>query len=415
MSTAAPVARGVQRRTLRVLVGSQVLGGVGVAGGIAVGGLLAAELSGSDALAGLAQTATVLGAALAAVPLSRLMAARGRRPGLATGHVVGAVGALLAVAAAASGSFLLLLVGMALFGASTAANLQARFAATDLPEPEHRGQALSVVVWATTVGAVAGPNLVDPAGRTARALGLTPLAGAFVWSAVAFALAALLLVSLLRPDPLLLARERAGVASGAPPRLSVAAALAVVSRSPAALLGLAAVAAGHTVMIAVMVMTPVHMDHGGAALRVIGLVISVHVAGMYAFSPVVGWLADRFGRVGVIVGGLVLLVLACLLAGTADPHASGRLGAGLFLLGLGWSCTLIAGSTLLTESVPVDARPGVQGATDLVMGICGASGGALAGVVVGTMGYGVLNALATVCVVPVALLAARPLVGRSRA
>jgi MFS family permease len=260
--------------------------------------------------------------------------------------------------------------------------LQARYAATDLAEPHHRARALSLVVWATTIGAVAGPNLADPAGLLALRLGLPMLAGPYLFSLVAFGLGALLVGTLLRPDPLLLARRRFVEACGvAPPVLSARAAYRVVARSPRATLGLAAIVVAHTAMVAVMVMTPIHMRHVDVSLTVIGLVISVHIAGMYAFSPLVGWAVDRFGRVPVNDLGAVLLLASAVVAGTAPAHDSGRLGVGLFLLGLGWSCGLVAGSTLLSESVPAAARTSVQGAADLAMNAAGAVGGALAGVV----------------------------------
>lgn len=408
VTAGVPVAA-VQRRTLRVLIATQVLGGVGVALGVAVGSLLAADVFGSPALAGLAQTSVVLGAAIAALPMSRLMAARGRRPGLAVGYVTGAVGAVTAVVAAAVGAPWLLLPGLLLFGASTAANLQARYAATDLADPHHRSRALATVVWATTVGAVAGPNLAAPAGAFARALGLPDLTGAFLCSAAVFLLAGAVLLALLRPDPLVLARTRAGRPGRAgAPRRAARTALRAIADSPAATLGLAAVALSHTVMVSVMVMTPVHMHAGGAELRVVGLVISVHVAGMYALSPVVGWLADHVGRVPVVLGGQVVLLAALLVAGTAPSRGSLQLGVGLFLLGLGWSCGLVAGSTLLAESVPDAIRPAVQGTADLVMGLCAAAGGALAGVVVALLGYAALAATAALLLVPVTLLLVRP-------
>ena len=418
MTTAASTSTDVsslQRRTVTVLSGSQAFGAIGVASGIAVGTLLAADVSQSDALAGLAQTGTVLGAALAAVPLSRLMAARGRRWGLVVGYAIAVVGALLVLGstiASAEGlptaaAFPLLLVGMCCFGSATAAGLLARYAAIDLAAPERRSTALSIVVWSGTIGAVVGPNLAEPGGSLARSLGLPALAGPFLFSVVAFVVGMALLQILLRPDPLLLARQLADVRKESGPQqespvgtsMPLLALLDLVRRTPRALLGLLAVAVGHTAMVAVMVMTPIHMDHGGAALRVIGLVISVHVAGMFAFSPVVGWFADAVGRIRVIAAGAVLLLLSAAVAGLAPSHASGQLGVGLFLLGLGWSCCLVAGSTLLSESVPVAVRPGVQGASDLVMGLCAAVGGALSGVVLGVFGYGPLNLLAAVLVV----------------
>jgi MFS family permease len=395
------VAR-AQRRTLRVLFGSQVLGGVGVGIGIAVGSLLTQEMSGSATLAGLPQTFSVLGGALAAVPLARLMGRHGRRPGLATGYGVGGLGALVVVLATMTRSLTLVMVGMALFGASSATNLQARYAATDLARPDHRARALATVVWATTVGAVAGPNLMAPAADLARDVGLPRYAGPFAWSVLAFALASALLLVALRPDPMRVAQDQDRAGGIQMRRASVRESFAAIVAAPRAALGLASIATGHTVMVAVMVMTPVHMHDGGmGALDLIGLVISVHVAGMYALSPVVGWLSDRFGRVPTTAASWAVLLLATLLAGTAGPHSPAQLSAGLFLLGLGWSLGLVSGSTLLSESVPGDVRTGVQGAADLVMGLCGAVGGALAGVVVGFAGFGTLNALSAALVVVV--------------
>jgi MFS family permease len=418
--THARQAAEVQRRTLRVLTVSQVLGGVGVASGIAIGGLLAADLQGSATVAGLAQTSSTIGAALLAVPMARLMALRGRRPGLAAGYLLGLAGAACAVTAAQTHALWLLFVGMALLGGGTAANQQARFAATDLAEPARRGRALSVVVWATTVGAVAGPNLADPGARLAGAVGVADLAGSFLFSIVAFGLAGLALLALLRPDPLLTAREApvgapAGGGSaagapaggrGAPRRLSFPESLRQVTASRTGLLGLVAVMVSHTVMVGVMSMTPVHMGEHGATLRVVGVVISVHILGMYAFSPLVGWCADRFGRARVVLAGGLVLLAATGVAGGAPEHGSAQLGVGLFLLGVGWSCGLVAGSTLLTEAVPAEARPSVQGSADLLMGLAAGLGGIAAGPVVAGPGYPVLNVLAAVLVVPLLVLAA---------
>ena len=391
----APAIDSVQRRTVRTLVGSQMLGGVGVASGIAVASLMAEQILGSPDLAGLANTAQVLGSALLSVPAARLMAARGRRVGLVTAYLTAIVGAGLAIAAAVLSSFPLLLVAASLFGASTTATNQARYAATDLAAPERRGRALSVVVWATTVGAVLGPNLVGPAGRLAQGLGLPPLSGPFLFSMVGFLLAALVLFVWMRPDPLLTARQIAVDAGNTEASHgSVRRGLRVIRAHPMAMLGLGAVAVGHTVMVSVMVMTPLHMDHGGAELRLIGLVISVHVFGMYAFSPVMGWLVDRVGGRVVVVGGGATLVVASLVSSRAPEGWSDGLVAGLFLLGLGWSATLVAGSTLLTAAVAQHERPGVQGASDLIMGLSAGLGGGLSGVVVGVWGYPMLSLIA---------------------
>ena len=410
MSTArilsAPAIETVQRRTVRTLVGSQMLGGVGVSSGIAVASLMAEQILGSPDLAGLANTSQVLGSALLSVPVARLMAARGRRVGLVTAYLTGILGAALALAAAVLSSFPLLLVATALFGASTTANSQARYAATDLAAPGRRGRALSVVVWATTVGAVLGPNLVGPAGRLAQGLGLPPLSGPFLFSMVGFLLAAVVLFVWMRPDPLLMARRIAMDAGDTEASHgSVRRGLRVIGQHPAAMLGLGAVAVGHTVMVSVMVMTPLQMAHGGAELRLIGLVISVHVFGMYAFSPVMGWLVDRVGGRLVVIGGAATLLAASLVSSRAPEGWSDGLVVGLFLLGLGWSATLVAGSTLLTAAVAQHERPGVQGASDLVMGLSAAVGGGLSGVIVGAWGYPMLCLIAAALSVALGLRA----------
>lgn len=400
----------VQRRTLWVLAGAQVFGGLGVGSGITVAGLIAEDVSGSTSLAGLAQTATVLGAAAAALPMARLMSARGRRPGLVAGYLVAIAGAVLVVTGSATESFSLVLLGAVMLGSSTATNLQSRYAATDLAPAASRARALSTVVWATTVGVVLGPNLAGPGGTLARSVGLPPLSGPLLFSMAAFVVSAGLLFVGLRPDPLLEARRLHGVATGevmATRHGSLADALRAVRRSRLATLGIVTIALAHTVMVSVMVMTPVHLRHHDATLRVIGLVISVHVAGMFAASPLVGWLTDRFGRLPVVLLAQVLLVAAIAIGGTAPGRAHSTVAVALLLLGLGWSCALVAGSTLLSETVAAEARPGVQGAADFVMGMCGAAGGAFAGVVVAGPGYGGLNALAGLLVIPVVVLVAR--------
>ncbi|MFC7545474.1 MFS transporter [Plantactinospora sp. GCM10030261] len=457
----------LQRRTLGLLAGSQVVGGIGVATGLTVGALLAEEVAGT-ALSGLAISAGVVGAALLAVPVSRIMRAAGRRPGLALAYLVGALGAVLVVVATVIRSVPLLFLGMLLFGGGTTANLQTRYAAIDLADPARRARQLSLIVWVTTVGAVAAPNLAPLADRLGTRLDLPPLAGAFAVSAVANIVAAVLVQTFLRPDPLLTAQRltaptaapasaaeavpavatvtavpanpvavavpekavtvpekavtvpesaappgvgRPSVGGGQPRRADgMGAALRVIRDRPAARLGMAAVAVGHLVMVAVMVMTPLrlHETHGDAdVLRVVGVVLSLHVAGMYALSPVVGLLADRFGRRRVIVGGLAMLLAACAVAGSAG-HNTLWLAIGLTMLGLGWSGTMVAGSALLTEAVPAAVRPATQGLSDLTMGLAGALAGALSGFVVHLAGYPVLTALAALAAVPLLALALRP-------
>ena len=384
MTTTAAPRDGVQRHVVRTLVGTQVLGGVGLSAGVAVGALLAQDVSGSARFAGLGGTFQVLGAALIAIPMSRLMAARGRRPGLVLGYALAAVGAVGLITAGVVRSFPLLLVASLLFGGATTSTSQSRFAAADLALPAHRGRDLSIVVWATTIGSVIGPNLAGPSAPLSRALGLPVLTGPFLFSLLGLLLAAAVIALRLRPDPLVEARRRSvadGDSSG-PAHGSVTRGLRVSAGIPAARLGMLTLALGHVTMVSVMVMTPLHMSHGDAGLEVIGFVISIHILGMFAFSPLTGLAVDRFGGRAVAVLGSVVLSTAALLASASPEGESLTLVAGLFLLGLGWSCTLVAGSTLLTAAVPVQERPGAQGASDLLMGLMAGAGGALAGVVV---------------------------------
>ncbi len=388
--TATSTRSAGQRRVLGTLVGSQILGGVGLSAGIAVGALLAADVSGATTYAGLGGTFQVLGAALIAVPMVRIMAAHGRRPGLVFGYALALAGAVGLITAGVVRSFPLLLAASVLFGGATASNSQARYAAVDLALPAHRGRDLSIVVWSTTIGSVLGPNLIGPSAPVAAALGLPRLTGPFVFSLIGFVLGIVVILLRLRPDPLLDARRLAAldvIADDAAdpataPHGSVVRGLRVILARPVATLGLVALALGHGVMVSVMVMTPLHMRAGHAELTVIGFVISVHILGMYALSPLTGMAVDRFGGRAVAVAGSLILSTATLLASAAPAGSSGRLLLGLFLLGVGWSCTLVSGSTLLTSAVPAAERPGAQGASDLVMGLAAGLGGAVAGVIV---------------------------------
>lgn len=410
--------RRIQRRTLSLLLMTQTIGGIGVAVGISVGALLAADMGGAG-ISGLASSAAVVGGALLAVPATRLMRIGGRRPGLVFAYLVGALGAGLVITGASLDQLALVFLGTMLFGGASTANLQARYTAVDLARPSRRGRQLSLVVWATTIGAVTGPNAAPLADRAVAGWGLREYSGPYVFSALAFVVTAGLIYVLLRPDPLLVARAVASGTGGAGPATATVGVVgagqtggfrrgwAAVVGSVDARLGMAAVAIGHLVMVAVMSMTPVHINHGGMnhadVLRIVGVVLSLHIAGMYALAPVMGWLSDRFGRRPVIVLGVAVLVSACAVAGTAEHH-TGRLSTGLVLLGLGWSATMVAGSTLLSESVDVVVRPDAQGLNDIVMGMAGALGGALSGLVVQAGGYPTLNLLAAVSALPLLVL-----------
>jgi len=374
----------VHRRTVAALVAGQILGGLGFGATVSMGSLLFAELSGTPALSGMASTMSTLGAAAAAIPLARIAHRSGRRLSLSTGATLAAIGAALTVVAAGLPSLPLLFVGIALIGMGNAANLQARFAATDLALPAHRGRDLSVVVWSTTIGAVVGPNLLESGERLGVAIGLPHLSGPFVLTLATQLIAVVVYLVFLRPDPLVLATrlQLAAVAKGAvaavelPRRFYVFAVIAV--------------SASHATMVAIMAMTPVHLTEHGASLTLVGITISLHVAGMFALSPVFGIVADRLGRVQTVLIGQVLLALGLVATALgADDHF--WVTVGLALVGLGWSAATIAGSALVTESTPLAVRTRNQGRNDLVMSLAGAGGGALAGPVLALSGYAGLS------------------------
>lgn len=403
----------IQRRTVALLSVVQVLSGVGMGATVTVGSLLAAQLAGT-AWAGSMTTVATLGTALAAMPLARLAMARGRRTALSAGLALAAFGSITAIAAATWGSFLLLLVAGVLMGLGGAVNLQARFAATDLSEARHRGRDLSLVVWMTMVGAVAGPNLLGAGAVVAGWLGLPELSGIFIFSTTGMLLAMVVLLVGLRPDPYLLAQRDAAASAaadagadaviaqpGVPGRQSLRASFADITSRPIAAAGLLAIVCAHAVMVGVMSMTPVHLAGHGASVTIIGLTISLHIAGMYALSPLMGLLSDRIGSKAVVLGGLATLVAAVLLAGLGD-HQHAAVTAGLILLGIGWSAASVAGSVLVVDGVPPSARLGTQGLSDALMSLAGAAAAASAGLVLAALGYLGLNLVAGALVVVVA-------------
>ena len=382
-----------------MLATAQILNGVGVAGTVAAGSLLVSSITDSETLAGLAQTSSVLGAAALALPLAKLTARGGRRLALSVGYVSGVLGSILAIIGGSTKTLALMLLGTFFVGAASAAGYQARFAAIDLASDEHRARQLSFVVWGLTIGAVAGPNLMEPAGNIAEKIGLPPLVGPYLISSITLTLATIVIQIFLKPDPYLSAAR----SSTTNAKKSTKLALAHIRTNPRALFAILAIAIGHVAMVTVMVMTPVHMAHVEVSLTIIGIVISIHVVGMYAFSPLIGSLSDRIGRVRTIQIGVATLLLAALISGFSAPDSAVVLGIGLFFLGLGWSCTLIAGSAFLTESVSPEMKTSVQGASDLVMNLSGAAGGALAGVIIANFSYGWLCLFAAIPVLTLGL------------
>ena len=389
----------IEKHVVRVLASAQILNGLGVAGTVAAGSLLVSSISKSESLAGLAQTSGVLGAAAMALPLSKLTLYGGRRLALSVGYFVGVIGALFAIIGGATRILPLMMLGTFLVGAASAAGYQARFAAVDLANDETRSRHLSMVVWGSTVGAIAGPNLMEPSGNFAQWLGLPRLVGPYILAIFTLILATLVISLFLKPDPYLTAIKLLPSSAQNQAKTSTVATLKIIAKTPHALFAIGSIAIGHVVMVSVMVMTPVHMAHVKDTLTIIGIVISVHVAGMYALSPLVGYLSDSIGRKRVIQLGVVILLSAAFIAGRSPGKHALSLGVGLFLLGLGWSCTLIAGSALLSESVSEAMLPSTQGASDLIMNLMGAVGGAMAGVIIATLSYGWLCAMAAIPVI----------------
>ena len=386
----------IQRRTVGILAAGQVLGGIAFGATVSLGALLAADLSGQESLSGLATAAVTLGASLCSIPLARLAARRGRRFALTLGNGMALVGIMIVITAAAVRSFPLLLTGVILIGAGNAGNLQSRFAATDLATNDRRGRDLGTVVWATTVGGVLGPLMLTPGETIGRAIGMPHLTGAYAFSFVAQALALVLYLVALRPDPLLTAQKLAR--SGEAKRDHIVEA----DRPLAARYAIFAVAGSHVVMASVMAMTPVHLVHLAPdhVTTIVGVTIALHVFGMYGLSPVFGILADRVGRVETILVGQAILV-ASLVVAAAAPQSQVAVVIALFLLGVGWSAATVAGAALLTESTLTMMRPRRQGVSDTIMTFSAAVGAALAGVVLSWIGYAGLALSALVIVAAV--------------
>ena len=373
----------LQRRVLTVVIAGQVLGGAGLAAGVTVGALLAQQMLGSDSVAGLPSALFTLGSALTAFLIGRITQRHGRRLGIGLGFTAGGFGAIGVVIAAVTGNIVLLLVALFVYGAGTATNLQARYAGTDLALPDGRGLAVSVALVATTLGAVAGPNLVTPLGTLATTFGVPALAGPFLLAAVAYLGAGVVLFALLRPDPLLVARHLGGADTVSP--------VTVAGGSAGVAVGATVMVLTQIAMVAIMTMTPVHMQAHGHGLTEVGVVISIHVAAMFLPSLVTGALVDRVGRVPMAAASGVILLLAGVTAAFAPVDSLLMLIVALTLLGLGWNLGLIAGTALLIDATTAQNRARVQGNVDVLIALSGAGGGALSGLIVAEAGFPALS------------------------
>ncbi|TDD24511.1 MFS transporter [Nonomuraea diastatica] len=403
-----------QRRVLIALVTAQILSGAGLAAGVTVGALLAQDMLGSTSLAGLVSALSIAGSALAAVAVGRISQGYGRRPGLAAGYLAGAAGSAGVVVAAIAGNSLLLFVAMFVYGAGTATNLQARYAGADLAAPGRRADAVSTVLVATTLGGVLGPNLAAPTGDLAHALGIPYLAGPFLLAGAAYAMATVVLAGWLRPDPLLLARaleaERTAAAHAQADGAGGRSRPTGGRRRPGVPAGALVMVFTQVVMVAIMTMTPVHMQDHGHGTAASGLVIAIHIGAMYLPSPLTGWLVDRFGPLRIAAASALVLLAAGIVAANAPGDSVALFAVALALLGLGWNLGLVAGTTIVTDAVPLATRARTQGLVDVSIAIAGATGGMASGLVVAASGFPLLaigGGILALAIVPAVVAAAR--------
>lgn len=384
----------IQRRVLRVLMLGQVVGAGALASAIVVGAFVVQDILGQNTpWAGIATATTTTGTAIMSQFMARRMRRLGRRPGLQMGYMLAVVGGLVAAFGAQHDQLAVFLVGLFVFGNGQAANLQARYAATDLAVPEERGRAMSRIVFASTFGAVFGPLLVGPAEwMSEHVLGLHRYTGPWLISSVLFAAAAINISIQLRPDPLVVAGGINPDARAERPKLATA--LRVIGAQPRSRLALVAMMVSQGAMVGVMAMTPVHLKlHGHEGVS--QYVVSLHIAGMYAFSPLVGRIADRRGRLYTIQIGAVAIIASTALAALSGDVEQ-LLFPSLWGLGLGWNFGLIGGSSLLSESVPAEHRVAVQGSADLMMSLCGGLAGFSSGFIRRAVGFHMLATLAMV-------------------
>lgn len=380
--------RQLYKRTLIIVVISQMFGGAGLAAGITVGALLAEQMLGTNAFAGLPAALFTLGSAGAALTVGRLSNRFGRRMGLATGFITGGLGAIGVVFAAVLNSVFLLFASLLVYGAGTATNLQARYAGTDLASNKQRATAVSIAMVSTTFGAVAGPNLVEVMGNVALSIGVPELAGPFILSAAAFIVAGIVLFAFLRPDPFIIALKINENKQKTEPkkipeknhlnkkRITVGALTMVLTQ---------------IVMIAIMTMTPIHMGHHGHSLGAIGLVIGFHIGSMYLPSLFTGILVDKIGRTAMVIASGVTLLASGIVAALAPGDSLFLLIVALSLLGIGWNFGLISGTALIVDATEPLTRAKTQGTVDVFIALAGASGSAMSGMVVAGSSYEMLS------------------------
>jgi len=387
------------RKITWVLFANQSLASAGFIAAATLNSIVGASLANHAGWAGVPTAVYLLAGALAAFGWGYLFDSIGRRNGLVTGLLLGALGSGIAFYAIVIHSFIFFLGGMVLMGIANAAVQLGRFAAAEVNQPKNRGRAISNVVIGGTVGSVVGPFVAGPAGTFFKPIAGDELAGAYAISLILFCIGAAVVFMGLRPDPRELGREVTEQFPEAHTNQGQARSFFEIFRHPAALVALVAMLLGQMVMVLVMVITSLHMKDHHHMLGDISAVISAHTFGMFAFSIISGRLADRFGRGPVIIFGSFTLVLACI-AATLSPDVL-PLGIALFLLGLGWNFCYVGGSTLLADQLSPLERARTQGFNDLLVGLASAIGSLSSGYIFSALGYNTMALIASaVAVVP---------------
>jgi len=393
----------VARKITFILFAAQSLASAGFIAGSTISSILGAKLGGGPAWAGVPSALYLLGGAFAASAWGYLMDIFGRRNGIALGLATGSIGTLLVIISINNQLLIGFLTGMLLMGVANAAVVLGRFAAAEVNPPEKRGEAISSVVLGGTFGSIFGPLIVGPAGVVAKSYGLDELSGAYAASFLLFALASILVFVTLRPDPREVGREIAKLFPESNPDGDARPIWAIL-KQPKVFTAVIAMVLGQVVMVAVMVITSLHMKNHQHVLTDISMVISAHTFGMYAFSVVSGWLSDKWGRIHVILTGAVVLIFACITA-PLSPDVF-PLAVSLFLLGLGWNFCFVGGSTLLADQLSPQERARTQGTNDLLVGLASALASLSAGIVFASLGFALVATIgAALSFIPIFLSA----------
>lgn len=383
------------KKTLKIVVIAQALGGIGLAAGITVGALIAQDMLGTDSYAGLPAALFTLGSALSAFLVGRLSQRYGRRIGLSFGFLAGWIGAIGVILSTSLGNLTFLFISLFIYGAGTSTNLQVRYAGADLATEKQRGMAVSIAMVSTTFGAVLGPNMVTPMGKVATLIGVPELAGPFILAAFAYLSAGLILFIYMKPDPLLVMqaiavhqKEKIKLTNNSEPINQRVDRTGIV-------VGAIVLVLTHVIMVAIMTMTPIHMQHHGTGLTAVGMVIGLHIAAMYLPSLGTGWLVDKIGRSTMVIASAVVLSISGLMAAFTPGDSITMLTIALILLGLGWNFGLISGTAIIIDSTSVEVRAKTQGSVDVWVAIGGTAGSLISGIVVAYSSYAMLGMIGT--------------------